>query len=195
MKFISSFICLLSFVNFALAQKQTENILPVDERGKLIYLEVVSTKAPVDSLKIRVLNYLKKQNENLKFKSVKGDSIFIATGKLIINKTLLVMSHPSGEVLYNFQAEVKQGKYRFWLTDFSFIPYQRDRYGNFVTSTTVGVPLENNPSKLNAAEWEVYRLQTAKYANELAAKFKLYMTGKPLVIVQVTKIQLIGKEW
>lgn len=195
MKFISSFICLLSFVNFALAQKQTENILPVDERGKLIYLEVVSTKAPADSLKIRVLNYLKKQNENLKFKSVKGDSIFIATGKLIINKTLLVMSHPSGEVLYNFQAEVKQGKYRFWLTDFSFIPYQRDRYGNFVTSTTVGVPLENNPSKLNAAEWEVYRLQTAKYANELAAKFKLYMTGKPLVIVQVTKIQLIGKEW
>ena len=195
MKFISSFICLLSFVNFALAQKQTENILPVDERGKLIYLEVVSTKAPVDSLKIRVLNYLKKQNENLKFKSVKGDSIFIATGKLIINKTLLVMSHPSGEVLYNFQAEVKQGKYRFWLTDFSFIPYQRDRYGNFVVSTIVGVPLENNPSKLNAAEWEVYRLQTAKYANELAAKFKLYMTGKPLVIVQVTKIQLIGKEW
>jgi len=182
-------------VNFAIAQKQTENILPVDERGRLIYLEMVSTKVPADSLKIRILNYLKKQNENLKFKSVKGDSVYIATGKLIIDKTLLVMSHPSGEVLYNFQAEVKQGKYRFWLTDFSFIPYQRDRYGNFVASTTVGVPLENSPNKLNPAEWEVYRLQTAKYAKELAAKFKLYMTGKPLVIVQAAEIKVIRKEW
>ena len=173
---------------------QTENTLPVDERGKLIYYEVVTVKTPADSLRMRALAFIKKQKE-LKYKKTSGDTGFVATGKLIINKTLLVMSHPSGEVLYNFEAEVKSGKYRFWLTDFEFIPYQRDRYGNFVASTTVGIPLENNPGKLNAGEWAAYKSQTAKYAKDFAVKFKNYMASKTPVVIPPTEKKVVKKEW
>ncbi|TKC05698.1 DUF4468 domain-containing protein [Pedobacter polaris] len=193
MKFILSFLLLSSC--FVITNAQTEQSLPVDEQGKLIYYEVVNVKTPADSLKIRVLNYLKKQNKDLKFKSTQGDTAFIATGKMIINKTLLVMSHPSGEVLYDFQAEVKNGKYRFWLTNFSFIPYQRDRYANFVASTTVGIPLENNPGKLNAGEWKEYKVQTAKYAKDLASKFKFYMSSRTPIIALTTEKKVVKKEW
>lgn len=192
MKFTSSLLSLLFFV--LIVNAQTENTLPVDEHGKLIYYEVVTVKTPADSLRMRALAFIKKQKE-LKYKKTSGDTGFVATGKLIINKTLLVMSHPSGEVLYNFEAEVKNGKYRFWLTDFEFIPYQRDRYGNFVASTTVGIPLENNPGKLNTGEWAAYKSQTAKYAKDFAVKFKNYMASKtPIIVVPVEK-KVVKKEW
>jgi hypothetical protein len=193
MKFIASLLILFSC--FLISKAQTENVLPVDERGKFIYYEVVNVETPVDSLKFRVLDYLKKQRKDLKYKKIQGDTAFMASGKLVINKTLLVMSHPSGEVLYNFQAEMKNGKYRFWLTDFEFIPYQRDRYGNFVPSTTVGIPLENNPGKLNAAEWKEYKAQTAKYAKDFAAKFKNHMSSKAPIVIPPTEKKVVKKEW
>ncbi|WP_316772452.1 DUF4468 domain-containing protein [Pedobacter frigiditerrae] len=195
MKFISSFIFLLSLINLAKAQKPAEPVLPVDERGKFIYYEVVDAKIPKDSLKIRAINYLKKQNKELKYKSAQGDTAFTANGKMIINKTLLVMSHPSGEVLFDFQIEVRDGKYRFWLTDFNFIPYQRDRYGNFVASTSVGTPLENEPGKLNATQWKEYQVQTTKYAKELAAKFKVYMASKAPIVAPPKEKTVVKKEW
>ncbi len=194
MKLILSFAILLScMIN---AKAQTENTLPIDDRGKLIYYELVDLKStPKDSLKLRIVNYFKKKNSGLKFKTIVGDTSFIATGKIIISKTLLVMSHPSGEVLYNFQAEVKDGKYRFWLTDFNFIPYQRDRYSNFVPSTTVGIPLEENPGKLNAGQWKEYLEQTASYAKDFAAKFKVYMASKTPVAAPVAEKKVVKKSW
>ncbi|RZJ79947.1 MAG: hypothetical protein EOO47_09195 [Flavobacterium sp.] len=193
MKFTLSFFVLLGL--FTVANAQTESVLPVDERGKLIYYEVVSSNKPVDSMKIIVLDFIKKQAKELKYKTTQGDTAFLATGKLVINKTLLVMSHPSGEVLYNFQAEVKNGKYRFWLTDFVFIPYQRDRYGNFVPSTTVGIPLEKNPGKLNAGEWTAYNTQTAKHAKALAEAFKNYMIKKTPIKFEPTAKKVVKKDW
>jgi len=192
MKFLSS---LLFFVTcFVSVNAQTEHSLPVDEQGKFIYYEVVNSVAAKDLLKQRAVSYARKQNKDLKFKAIQGDTALLATGKLVINKTLLVMSHPSGEVLYKFQVEIKEGKYRFWLTDFIFIPYQRDRYGNFVPSTSVGTPLEKDPGKLNAAQWKEYQSQTAKYAQQFAVDFKKYMASeapnKPAKEKTVVK-----KEW
>lgn len=194
MKFISSFFLLITC--FVYANAQSENLLPVDEHGKLIYYEVVTLKGTTqDSLKIRAINYLKKQNKELQYKSAQGDTAFIANGKMIINKTLLVMSHPSGEILYRFQVEVKDAKYRFWLSDFSFIPYQRDRYGNFVASTTIGTPLETDPGKLNAGQWKEYQVQTAKYAKDLATKFKQFMASRKPITEPIPEKKVISKSW
>lgn len=195
MKFLSSFIFLFSLVSLTKAQKPAESVLPVDERGKFIYYEVVNTKTSKDSLNIRAVDYLKKQNKELKYKSAQGDTAFVASGKIVINKTLLVVGHPSGEVLFDFQVEIRDGKYRFWLTDFNFIPYQRDRYGNFVASTSIGTPLENNPGKLNAAQWKEYQVQTTKYAKELAVKFKVHMASKTPIIAPPKEKTVVKKEW
>jgi hypothetical protein len=175
---ISTLVILLFFTTTGFAQ---EKLLSTDDRGKLIYYEVVGLKdVPGDTLKVRVAAFVKKSPRVLKLKSADTDSLVYVAGKLIINKTALVLSRPSGEVLYNFYVETRDGKYRFWLTDFNFVPYQRDRYGNFVPSTTVGIPLEHTPGKLNEPEWAGYIKATTKEVNVLAARFKEAMMKKAI---------------
>lgn len=174
---------LLFFTTLVFGQ---EKPLANDDRGKLIYYEVVESKGQAgDILNSRAAAFFKKWAKSLKVRSATTDSLIQASGKMIINKTALVLSRPSGEVLYNFYAETKDGKYRFWLTDFNFIPYQRDRYGNFVPSTTVETPLENKPGKLNAAEWNAYIKATTKEANAIALRFKEAMANKAVVLPAV----------
>jgi hypothetical protein len=173
---LSTLVILLFFTATGFAQ---EKALSTDDRGKLIYYEVVNLKdVSADSLKSRVIAFVKKTPKSLKLKSADTDSLMYITGKLIINKTALVLSRPSGEVLYNFYVETKDGKYRFWMTDLNFISYQRDRYGNFVPSTTVGIPLETKPGKLNSAEWTGYVKATTRELNVLAERFKEAMMKK-----------------
>lgn len=88
-----------------------------------------------------------------------------------------MLAHPTGEISYRLQAEVKDEKYRFWFTDFNFIPYKKDRYGNFVPSTSFGVPLENTPSKQEQELWNEYKQLLVKHLNEVAAKIKMYMAN------------------
>lgn len=194
MKFLPglSFLCFFSLACFA-----QDNPLPYDERGKLIYYEVVELKGlPGDSLMGRANDFFAKNAKRFKLKSAKGDSLLQADGKMIINKTALVLTRPSGEVKYSFFVESKADKYRFWLTDFVFIPYQRDRYGNFVAATTVGTPLESKPGKLNAAEWKGYVSNTGKEAKLIAAQFKEAMLSKKSTEPATQPVKTIStKKW
>ena len=150
-----------------------EKPLSFDERGKLIYYEVVSNKTfNADTLYANAMAFLKLK----KLFSIKaGKEKLTAEGKMMISKTAFKVGHPSGEVSYNFVFEIKGEKYRFWLTDFVFIPYERDRYANFVPATTVGIPLERDAGKLNAAEWASYQGATAKQALAFATEFKAFL--------------------
>nr|WP_121273861.1 DUF4468 domain-containing protein [Pedobacter schmidteae] len=188
---------LITFVLFGVVCFGQEKPLATDERGKLICYEVVVAKdIPKDSLTARAVDFLKKSVKTMKPKSATTDSLIHATGKMIINKTALVLSRPSGEVQYHFYAEAKDGKYRFWLTDFVFIPYQRDRYGNFVPATTVGTPLENKPGKLNAAEWNGYVKATTKAVNAFAERFKAAMKDRDVVPPVVKAVPVgPGRQW
>lgn len=194
MKFFLSL--LFAFTIIISANAQTENTFPIDESGKFIQYEIVNSTSKIDLLQARANEFIKKKSKMLKLKKSQSDTVIMATGKFVINKTLLVMSRPSGEVIYHFQVEIKEGKYRFWLTDFKFIPYMRDRYGNFVPSTTVGVPLENNPGKLNAGEWAAYKTQTFKFAKEFAVEFKNEMANAtPPITVKPVEKKVVKKEW
>lgn len=153
-----------------------EKNLPLDERGKIIYYEVVEAKTvPPDSLLARAIFFLKQTPKTLKIDSLRGDTAIKASGKLAITKNALSMARPLGEMAYNLYVEVKKGKYRFWLTDFTFVPYTRDRYGNFVPANPIGSPIERDPGKLAAAEWAGYRKITAREATAFAEKFKKAM--------------------
>lgn len=193
MKFLGlSVLLFFSTVGFA-----QDKPLSNDDRGKLIYYEVVELKdVSQDSLNARAAAFFKKSAKLLKVKSSSTDSVIRASGKMVINKSALVLSRPSGEVLYNFYVETKGGKYRFWLTDFGFIPYQRDRYSNFVPSTTVAVPLERKPGKLNAAEWAGYVKATTREANALAVRFKESMKNKTIAppVVKAAPVSP-GQKW
>lgn len=150
-----------------------------DENGKYIHYEVVEkSPVPADSLSYRAKAFLRtKKLNNIRQK----DDQLLADGKTVINKTAFVLTHPSGEISYTFSFESKEGRYRFWLTNFLFIPYNRDRYGNFVATTAKGIPLENNPGKLNAAEWASYIEAAAKHADAVSAEFKRYLSATPKI--------------
>lgn len=191
--FLFLFFITISTAAVAQAAKSDEDMAR-DERGKYIHYEVVEKATVVaDSLKARALGFFKLK----KLKGVQGNPDQLnATGKFIVNKTALMLTHPSGELLYNFTFEVKEGKYRFWLTDFLFVPYKRDRYGNFVPSTPKGTPLENSPGKLNAGEWSSYIEAADKQSNALAAEFKDYLAAVQKIKTPVAKKKAIStKSW
>jgi len=169
------FLFLLSSFSCLAQATKTDSELPKDDRGKYIYYEIVDkSPVPADSLKQRALAFFKLK----KLTSIvqKKDGLQ-ADGKMIINKTAFVLTHPAGEVLYHFTFEIKEGKYRYWLTDFLFLPYKRDRYGNFVATTVKGTPLESDPGKLNAGEWNANIEAANKQAAAFSAAFKTYLSA------------------
>ena len=192
MKLVLLLVGLLSFVSPLAAQEIVE--LPKDETGKYIYYEVVNTVVKEDSLKARLLSFIAKNKKEIKLKS-KDAKNTLANGKMIVQKSVAILSHPSGEINYQFHFEIGERKYRFWLIDFEFIPYQKDRYGNFVASTTIGVPLETEPKKANAEQWADYRLQTTKYAANFAKRLKDYLEDKKTIPPPTLEKKVISKNW
>ena len=193
MRLILFFLIFSALASPLLAQEIEE--LPKDEAERYTYYEVVNTAVSADSLKLRLLGFLTKNKKEIKLKPEEQKNILLAEGRLVIQKSVAMLSHPSGEIKYQFNFEAVAGKYRFWLTNFEFIPYQKDRYGNFVASTTVGVPLEKEPKKLNAAQWQDYRLQAAKYAAAFAKRLKDDLANTPKITSQPFEKKVITKTW
>mgnify|MGYP003576135643 CR=1 FL=1 len=172
MKYLLSIILYTACLSCIAQQKQFSK----DDNGKFIYYKVVDSQAVNKAtLQQRALSFVndfaKKQMKPLST----TDSSVLASGKLIIDKTVLVVGHPSGEIKYNFNFETRDGKYRYWLSDFEYIPYKRDRYGNFVASTTIGTPLEKTKSKLNAGEWKDIRESAYNKVAKFGADFEKYL--------------------
>lgn len=185
--------CLLFFLLLIGVKSLAQEVkLPLDERGKLIYYEVVDKPGTsIQALQTRASRFFK-GNKDVRLITGHADSTWTASGKFIINKTAFVLSHPSGEVLYQFYIDFKADKYRFWLTDFNFIPYQRDRYSNFVPATTIGIPLERKPGKLNAGEWESYVKATAREAGVFATRFKKAMADSAITAPTAKAVPVIS---
>ncbi|WP_316800146.1 DUF4468 domain-containing protein [Pedobacter frigidisoli] len=168
-----------------------------DEQGKFIYYKVVDSvmlnKQVLTSRASKFVNdFYKKQLKQ----SSATDSSVLATGKVVIDKTLLVVGHPSGELSYQFSFEARDGKYRFWLNDFGFTPYKRDRYGNFVASTTISTPLEKPVGKLNAGEWIAIQESAYSKAMKFAADFKKYLATDATTQPKPKKTETIStKQW
>ncbi|WP_051666714.1 DUF4468 domain-containing protein [Pedobacter sp. R20-19] len=183
-------ITLFSITLFA----QQKQFATADD-GKFIYYKVIdSQKISKDVLLKRAQDFVATQKKTIQTES-QTDSSIVAKGKLIIDKTVLVVGHPSGEIMYNLTFEARDNKYRFWLTDFKFIPYQRDRYGNFVAVTNIGSPLEKKVDKLTAGEWKDIQaaayLKVAKLVESLkkflATDATVKKTSKPAETISTKK--------
>jgi len=168
-----------------------------DDQGKFIYYKVVdSVTANKNVLTSRASKFVNDFYKKQLKQSSATDSSVLANGKVVIDKTLLVVGHPSGELSYQFSFEARDGKYRFWLTDFGFVPYKRDRYGNFVASTTISTPLEKPVGKLNAGEWAAIQESAYSKALQFAVDFKKYMATDAPVQPKIKKAEPIStKQW
>lgn len=174
-------ILLLAILSFKISAQQKQ--FSSGDSGKFVYYEVVEANTTgKDSLMLRANAFIDLYKKTIKKQNATDTSI-MAIGVMVIDKTILVASHPSGEVSYKLNFEAREKKYRFWLTDFEYIPYKRDRYSNYVATTKIGVPLEQTPGKLNAGEWkdivEAAYNKTAKLAENFKKALKTNQTEKP----------------
>lgn len=191
-KYLVLIILLTTFAKLSAQQKQ----LPLDDRGKYIYYEVVDVKTVnKDSLLQRASYFVNQVYKKSMKQESTTDSSILANGTLVIDKTLLVAGHPSGEVKYNFSVEIRSGKYRFWLTDFEYIPYQRDRYGNFVAATNIGTPLEKAPSKLNSGQWKDVLGGVSVKATKFGEDFKKFLATSRLEKAKKKEETISTKKW
>lgn len=137
-KYILLLFCLCAF---RVSAQKAE--LTTDTRGKFIYYRVSpdSIAAPSNAL-ARAQASIAADRNGFSASSLSGDTALYAGGKLVVNKSLTGITHPDGEVTFSLTIEVKGKKFRYWLTDFFYQPYVRDRYGNFVPARIVPVALE-----------------------------------------------------
>jgi len=167
----------LLLLMFSIGGFSQTNVLPMDERGKYIFLEVV--ELPVikkDVMSANAKRFFKGYSKSIKLNSSEGDTAFYGKGKMILSKNLIGVGHPTGEAKYNVSLELRNGKYRLILTDFIVTPYERDRYGNFVP-VTVSTALEKAPGKLNNAEWEKNMAFITAESRKIAEKLKTFMSN------------------
>ncbi len=92
-----------------------------------------------------------------------------------------LVKHENGEMTYTLTIESKEDKYRYWLTDFVFTPYEKNRYGIFVPVSGIEIPIENASSKLTQKEVDGYFDQTGAFCKQLGEKLKKYMAEDHLV--------------
>jgi hypothetical protein len=164
-----------------------DKVLPMDESGKYTFLEVVELPLVSKSvMPANVKRFFKTNSKSLKLSNNEKDTVFYGKGRMIIQKAVVGIGHPSGEVNYSVNIALREGKYRLILTDFVLTPYERDRYSNYVPGTGSS-PLENRPGKLNLAEWESNLSSVALGARKMADKLKLAMGNTQLEPKQESK--------
>jgi hypothetical protein len=150
-----------------------KSLLSIDEHNKYIYYQVVDNPgASADSLGKNALSFVNNYFPKTNPKHTDNGSISIADKFLTYTS---LVKHENGEMTYTLTVECKEGKYRYWLTDFIFTPYEKNRYGVFVPVSGIDIPIETASSKLVQKEVDGYFDQTGAFCKQLGEKLKIYM--------------------
>jgi hypothetical protein len=168
---MKAFIIGLTFVLFTKITIAQTAPLSLDEHNKYIYYRVIDVPGiPADTLNNRGVYFLKNVLPKIKVKEKAG--MISGEGKFMTFNGVSVLKHEDGEITYRVNAEFKDNKYRYWLTGFSFTPYQRDRYGNFVPQQGIAILLESGLAKLSKKEVDSYLDQTGAFCKQLGDRLE-----------------------
>jgi len=150
---------ILGFINFF---TNSETLFPLDQHGKYTFSEVVEvpgmtrnelfTNGEEFVKKIKVLNTNKKY-----FSKDKENFILTNKGSFYVYRFGSLKKAIDGAVEYEIKLELKDGKYRYTITNFVFNEYRRNRYGKFEPVNGKFYPLEMEMTSLNQKEWEKHR--------------------------------------
>ncbi len=188
---MKSLITALVFITLVKVGFAQQELLSFDEHNKYIYYQVMDMPGfPADTLHNRGICFLKTVVPKVKLKQTvaAGETSISGAGKLITYTGIGIMRHECGEITYLFNIEIKDQKYRYWLTGFTFTPYKRDRYDNQVPEPGVEIPLEAASTKLDKRDITSYLNQTGAFCKEFGDKLKLYMVNAPKKDESIKKI-------
>jgi len=172
MKRLSLLIAVLSIACAARAQKVQ---VALNEHNRYVYYEVVTLNGlPADSLRNNAAAFINAYYAKTGSKKL-SDSSASASDKFLIYTSLSLAKHENGQVSYTLHIECRDSKYRYWLSDFVYTPYEKDRYGNFVPIAGKDVALESAASKLDKKEFNNILDQTSAFCMQLGAKLKTFI--------------------
>lgn len=170
------------------------SLLSVDENNKCIYYQVLDMPGrTADSLHNNVVLFMK--DFYPKEKSLQITNSGASVKDKFLTYTTLV-KHENGEMAYALNIECKDGKYRYWVTNFVFTPYEKNRYGMFVPVNGVAVPLEKAPDKLAKKDVDGYFEQTGAFCKQLGDKLRKYMAeGKAQPKADKPVKKIVTEKW
>lgn len=171
-----------------------KSLLSIDENNKYIYYQVVDRPGvSADSLHKNAALFM--NDFYAKEKSLKLTNAGASVKDKFLTYTSLV-KHENGEMIYALNIECKDGKYRYWITDFVFTPYEMNRYGMFTAVNGVTIPLEKASDKLAKKDVEGYFEQTGAFCKQLGDKLKKYMVeGKAQPKVDKPVKKIVTDKW
>jgi hypothetical protein len=176
-KILLILICLL-FARMASAQ---DNQLALDEHNKYVYYEVVDLPGiSADSIHRNSNAFVEITYPKSKSKQISSAGILVKDKFLIYSP---IAKHESGEITYTLNIECKDSKYRYWLADFVFTPYERNRYSVYVPVNGINIPLESAITKVSQKELNGYLEQTGAFCKQLGIRLKQYMVEDHHLII------------
>lgn len=134
-----------------------------------------------DSLFIRAQRFMKNgyPKDLLTLTAIDAaEKILSGRGRFLLNRKVLLLNHEEGEIQYKMTIEVKDQKFRYWYTEFLFIPYQRNRYNNFVPVAGMRIPLETAGKRIDKKTVSKY-LESVLYSSAQAGNTLLYYMQAP----------------
>jgi len=160
MKKLLLFLAIGASVRFVYAQNNT---LALDEHNKYVCYQVKDVPGTLgDSLQIRATRFITRHYRKVSSLNTSKTTVVLKS-YFPVTAGAAVTRHEDGEMRYVLTIESRDGKYRFWFTDFVFTPYQRDRYNNFVPVPGINIPLENATTKLEKKQAAACLQQTLDF--------------------------------
>lgn len=142
-----------------------QNPFPTDEYGKYTLQEVVElpgmSKEKLFENGLSFMKQINVLNSRKKHLSADHENLIITNkGSFYAYQYGSFGKAIDGAVEYDITLEIKDGRYRYTITNYTFNQYIRNRYGKFEPVNGKYTPLESGMSDLNKKAWEHNR-QTA----------------------------------
>lgn len=172
-------LCVILFTLVKSLQAQEEAFFATDEAGKYVLAEVVdSVRIPKEEMTGNATLFMQEHMQGVQASAGDGVPQVTATGSFPVYKKASLGKHQDGVINYRLIVEVKDNRYRYVIRDFVFVPYERNRYGQFEAQKGKDVPLETEVSKLNRKQWEAHRRSAFEFAVSLGEDLKVCMLKK-----------------
>jgi hypothetical protein len=97
-----------------------------------------------------------------------------------------------GRIFFNVLIETKENRYRYFINDFHFMPYSRNRYSRYEANKNETKPLHELNSK-QSKTWKGYQEEAKLFGAELAKELEKSMIFQQSTTKPDEKVQ--EKEW
>lgn len=157
-----------------------ELLLPRNETGHIVFYEVVEADSfTQEELLDNARQFARKTLGKKKVKAIQTDSVSSLVVKDANFKVYkkVITQRMDGIIHYNFTLEAKEGKYRYFFSDFTFQPYERNRYGKFEPVSGKHKPLEED-FKGNKKDWEDHKESVATTLQSQIEELKITMQSR-----------------